>query len=161
MNAWRRYRWTLIAGLAALLFAAPIHGGFLIYLVIPVLAIWIMYNLVRARKDKARLKPLGAKLLIWLAVIAIVLGRHGYLFKASHADADLALSKVLAYRTQHGVYPADLAAAGIGDPHFGQEWALHYEAPNGQPELLYFATFVPFDTYSYDFQTMEWRYQVD
>lgn len=159
MKAWRRYRWTLMAGLAVLLFAVSIHGGFVIYFLVPVLAIWIMYNLIRARKDKERLKPLGVKLLIWLAVIAIVLANHWHLAYAARRDADLALTKVLRYRTQHGVYPADLAAAGISDPQYGHEWMLHYEGENGQPELFYAATFVPFDTYSYDFQTMEWRYQ--
>jgi hypothetical protein len=161
MNEWRKYRWTVLAAGVVLLFTVSIHAGFLIYFVVPVLVIWIMYNLIRARKEKERLKPLGIKLLAWLAVITIVLANHWYLAYASRKDADLVVAKVLEYRIQHGVYPKDMMEAGINDPRFGHEWMLHYEAENGQPELFYAATFVPFDTYGYDFQTLQWRYRVD
>lgn len=161
MNEWRKYRWTAIAAGVVLLFAAPIHAGFMIFFVLPVLAIWAMYQIVRARTQRERLKPLGIKLAIWVAVIAIVLTNHWYLAYASRRDADLVVAKVLEYRTQKGVYPKDMVEAGISDPQFGHEWMLHYEAENGQPELFYAATFIVFDTYGYDFQTMQWRYRSD
>ena len=161
MKEWRKYRWTVLAAGVVLLFTAPIHAGFMIYFAFPVLAIWIMYNLVRARKHREGFRVFVVKIIIWVVAITLVLSYHWYLSYASRRDADFVVSKVLDYRTHKGVYPKDMTEAGISDPHFGHEWMLHYEAQNGQPELFYMATFVPFDTFGYDFQTMQWRYRAD
>jgi len=161
LKQWRKYLSTLLGALLAFFLVGTNHGGFMLFFLIAILLIWAFYNLIRGRTQPERRRPFAVKCLLWLVTLVIIVGNHVYLFQASRRDADFLASKVLIFKTAHGRYPVDMQEAGITDPDFGRHWMLHYDAANGQPFMLYAATFIVFDTYDYDFQTRQWRYHSD
>jgi hypothetical protein len=73
----------------------------------------------------------------------------------------MAVAAVLKYKDQRGNWPKTLREAGVADASFGDRWMLGYLCENQRPFMFYAATFVIFDTYTYDFGARRWEFTPD
>ena len=73
----------------------------------------------------------------------------------------LQVAAVLKYKDQRGNWPKTLREAGVADASFGDRWMLGYLCENQRPFMFYAATFVIFDTYTYDFGARRWEFTPD
>lgn len=92
---------------------------------------------------------------------AIVASVHTWRHHQARGYADNIVAELEKHRLQHGKLPVSLnevpALASDGKrPHM-----LYYQNKNGDPFLLYAATFVPFETWHYDFKEKLWVYDYD
>ena len=149
----------LILALACVTFlGVQRHTGFIIFLTAPPILLYQLVQLFRHRKSA----PLLRAHLVAIAILAIaslvVLGVHSHLHDASRAQADLVAQRIEQFQAASGRYPASLSDVGLDSVVFRHDLMLSYLSRDNDPMLFYAATFVPFDTWHYDFSAREWTY---
>jgi hypothetical protein len=150
----------IAAALAVAYFAGDVHGGFLLWFVIPFVAPWAIWSLHKAAAESSSRRLRMAKIFIWIVAIAIVGTLHRNYAIAARAEAERAARAVLAFESVNGRYPPSLADAGVVAAD--SRWRVGYGLDErGRPWLIYPATFVVFETWSYDFSALKWVYRPD
>ena len=150
----------LIVALACVTFlGVQRHTGLIIVLVAPPILLYQLVQLFRHRKSV----PLRRANLVAVAIVAtaslIVLGVHSHLHDASRAQANQVAQSIEHFQTASGHYPASLSELGLDSAVFRRDLMLSYSSSHGDdPILFYAATFVPFDTWQYNFSAREWSY---
>jgi hypothetical protein len=96
---------------------------------------------------------------MWVLTISGILLIHLHYYHSSRNDADQIAKAIIRYKAEHGYYPQNLKAAGIENPR--KAWMIGYFPEKEKPGLFYAATFLPFDTYFYDFDKDTWSYHPD
>jgi len=135
------------------------HGGLFIVLVAPPILLYKLVQLLRHWKSV----PQRRAHLVALAIVAtaslIVLSVHSHLHNASRAQADQVAQSIEHFQAARGHYPASLSEVGLDSAAFRRDLMLSYSSSHGDdPVLFYAATFVPFDTWQYNFLAREWIY---
>ena len=75
------------------------------------------------------------------------------------AHAQAVSTAIEHYRQAQGHYPSSLSSLDIPNAN---DWHLHYtRREDGRPLLHYPSTAIPFDTYVYDFSTLQWEFRPD
>ena len=149
---------TLTCCVVVAFFTLPVHGGFMLYLVAPFLAIWLLVCIWGAWRQPMRRPVTAVKIILWLVTIGCVVAAHVGYARSARNEAEEVVARVLEYRQRTGAYPASAEAAGL--PTRGR-WQVYYFLHNGAPRVFYPATFIVFDTYSYDFADQAWEYRPD
>ena len=135
------------------------HAGFMLYLLVPVMLVYMAISAWRIRKQPQRLPELPLKMLLCLTTISSIAMLHTHYHKQARLEADKIAKQIQAYQQQYHAYPKDLQAAQAVSTSASR---THYTLnQNQQPSLFYPATFVPFEAYAYDFQTQQWQHQPD
>ena len=135
------------------------HAGFMLYLLVPVMLVYMTVSAWRIRKQPQRLPELPLKMLLCLTTIICIALVHMRYHQQARLEADNIAKQILAYQLQHNAYPTDLQAAQAVPSSTSR---AHYTLnQNQQPSLFYHATFWPFEVYAYDFQTQQWQHQPD
>ncbi len=131
-------------------------------LLIPFFVIWIPYSLFLMVWKPARRNTQIAKIILWGVSVSVVVAVHTHRAQEIRARADKALALILKYKADTGVFPASLEDAGWSDaPGRSGLAKIFYGNKDGSPMLFYAATFIVFDTYSFDFDAGTWRYDAD
>lgn len=155
----RPYIPTLVACALTALVSAPVHCGFVLLALSPVLAIWFIYSGIVMVRHPQRRTSQAAKLACWAGVVLVVSALHVVYYLAARQAGTDALAAVLAYKKAHGIYPQRLQDAGSDLDRADADWRVVYMLDQGQPLLLYGGTLTVFETYTYDFAQQRWRYQ--
>ena len=135
------------------------HAGFILYLLVPVMLVYMAVSAWCIRKQPQRLPELPLKMLLCLTTIICIALVHMRYHQQARLEANRIAEQIQAYQLQHKAYPADLQAAQAVSTSVSH---THYSLnQNQQPSLFYPATFWPFEIYAYDFQTQQWQHQPD
>ena len=147
---------TTIAGCGvAAAITAPVHAGFMLVFVVPILVVWLVYSAYVIWRRPARRKLQILQVALWLLVVGGVLLAHLHYYSAARSAGNTAVTAILQYKASHGVYPPSLRAAGLQSTG----WGVSYLFDHGQPVLFYPATFIVFETCSYNFERQSWEHQ--
>ena len=134
-------------------------AGFMLYLLVPVMLVYMAVSAWRIRKQPQRLPELPLKMLLCLTTIICIALVHMRYHQQARLEADNVAKQILAYQRQHNAYPKDLQAAQAVSTSVSR---THYSLnQNQQPTLFYPTTFLPFEIYAYNFQAKEWQHQPD
>ena len=134
-------------------------AGFMLYVLVPVMLVYMAVSAWRIRKQPQRLPELPLKMLLCLTTIICIALVHMRYHQQARLEADKIAKQIQAYQQQYHAYPKDLQAAQAVPTSASR---THYTLnQNQQPSLFYPATFVPFEVYAYDFQTQQWQHQPD
>jgi len=151
-----------ILGCVILAFATwPVHGGFMVFLAVPFLVLWLPYSAFLSIWSKpARRRLQAIKVCLWLAVVAGGYSLHWYYRIAARAAADEVIQVVLAYKEKTGSYPKRLEDAGVALGQGGRlPWRISYfETEQKTHWLIYPNTFIVFQVYIYKFEQGRWDY---
>ncbi|MBM9521238.1 hypothetical protein JWG39_15565 [Desulforhopalus vacuolatus] len=142
-----------------LLFTFPMHGGFM-------LGFWLLFLVPSTIKKlftvfvkKKDQKQIFIQIVLWSISCAIILAHHVYLHKTTLHYAKSISNTVEAFYIKNGKYPKTLEYAGV-KTGTDNKFQIHYYFINeSQPALFYPATWIVFDTYSYDFKNKKWVYR--
>lgn len=148
---------TLALVAIVLFFSLRKDGGIWLVLVIPVIAIWALYNFVRLIWKPAERRARVIRVAIWGAALALVGATQAYWANASRTQGDAVVAAVFAYKIRTGSYPASLAEAGLDAQGLKDEWRLRYELRAGKPELSYPSSLMFLTLYEYDFEARQWK----
>ena len=149
---------TMVACLVVAVVTAPVHGGLILVLLMPFIGIWMIVNLYRAWLHPACRCQRLLRIALWSTTICMVLVAHWRYASEAREAGQSAVRALVIFKAAQGVYPRDMASAGIAGK---SRWRVYYALVEGQPFLMYPATFVPFDVYTYDFNHGTWKYQPD
>lgn len=139
-----------------LFLTAPVHGGFLLVFVVPILAVGLLYSVYLIWKRPAVRRLQLVKIALWLLVIGAVCLAQRHYYRAARAAGNVVVASILQYKARHGVFPESLRAAGVE----ATSWHIAYILKDGRPSVFYPATFVVFDTYRYNFRQHRWELQI-
>jgi hypothetical protein len=138
------------------------HAGFMLYVVVVPLLIWIPYSVyLMFRRPDVRASQL-ARVTIWMVAIALVAGIHYIRHKTTRQNADEIVAAINNFSTTHGRCPETIDEIGINQQQLMEKLGLSgYACKDGNPRLFYAVTYVVFDTYDYDFGSGAWKYDAD
>lgn len=148
---------TLLGALFVLFFTVQRHAGLnLVFVVLFLVPSFIhsAYVCFKRREERqVRLYKAG----IWLMTIVVIVSSHAYMHNQAREVANAISSTIVLHRQTHGAYPASAEEAGLSR-EFMKKSRVFYNFSDGVPFLMYPVTFMPFDTYDFDFETGEWQY---
>ncbi len=152
---------TLFYCLLVALFTFPKHYGFMLQFVliflVPVLLVRIFRIYTRSEQRKQRI----IQVILWVVTCLSVVIHHIYLYETTKKFANRFSDVVIAYHNQHGVYPKSADELNF-DKQKVKEYRVIYSYEDGKaPVLFYFATWMPFSSYHFDFKAKEWEYFAD
>lgn len=152
------YASLLAAGLMVLILGQK-HAGFMLYVIVLPLLIWIPYSAyVMVRKPDIRALQL-ARVSIWIVAIALVAGIHYIRHNTTRHSAEEIVSAIDKFSAMHGHCPANLDEVGISSEQLRKKLGMSgYSCDEGTPHLFYAATYIVYDTYHYDFKRGSWEY---
>lgn len=157
----RRHPYLIVIWVVITFICSAEHAGFMLYLIaLPCLLYAAIRCLCNLRSPEVRGKYVFFIGIVLLAS-AIVAGVHAWRHHQARDYADNVIAELKKHQQQHGEFPASLdeipALASVGKrPHM-----LYYSNEEGSPYLLYAATFVPFESWHYDFKEKHWVYDYD
>lgn len=131
------------------------HSGFLLILVVLLLAPSFLRSLYDIFIKRQQVKLKAAQTLIWLMTCLGIAGVHYHLHQTAREQANQVVGALHSYRYEQGHYPQALEE--LRD--VSAETSLYYANEDGQPILFYRATWIVFETYFYDFNKQEWQLQ--
>ena len=148
---------TTIACAVMLLLCLPRHSGFiLLFFLIFLIPLFIKRYIV-CIKDPLQKKLRISQALIWLSGILVVILVHTEMHQETRQIANKIAKTIEIYKKENGFYPSSPEEAGITQVLLHKE-RIFYSLSSGEPFLVYPATYIPFETYNYDFKTKEWRH---
>lgn len=151
----------VVCCLVVLLISQP-HAAFGLVFLMPFFLIWIPYSLFLIVWKPARRNTQIAKIILWGVSVSVVVAIHVHRAQEIRARADSAIALILKYKADKGTFPNNLAEVGV-TPDLGRSKLsqVHYLNTDGRPNFFYATTFSVFETYSFDFDTGNWRYNPD
>jgi hypothetical protein len=153
---------SLLAAALMVLILGQRHAGFMLYVVVLPLLIWLPYSaFVIVKKPDVRASQL-ARVSIWIVAIALVAGIHYIRHKTTRHNADEIVAAINNFLTTHGRCPTTIDEIGIDQQQLKKKLGLSgYACEDGKPQLFYAVTYMAFDTYHYDFGSGVWKYDAD
>ena len=152
---------TLITSVLVTLFLIQPHAGFMLYLVALPLLVWFLYNLQFVFTPSEARKWLLLRMAVWLMSIILVVVVHYHYHQAARQVANDIVTQIEKYRSKTGEYPRTLDEIGVTKEKLRTQLGLsRYSYKEGKTLYFFYAvTFIPFDTYQYDFVSKQWRYR--
>lgn len=147
---------TIILAIFICIFTLSEHAGFLLGFF---LVFYVVYFLVSIYKliFKNNKKTVIIKNLVLISIFLLIFGRHYYLHITTRNLGNEVVQIIDAYYLKNGKYPESINDVGISNYEYqGKRFFLSIR--NGEPFLWYPATWIPFDTYEYDFKTKQWEF---
>lgn len=153
-------RTAIAAALVAVLFSMPLMGFATVILALPIL-VWLMYSLyVIAQRPEQRRERL-VRVACWLGALAVIASVHLYLQFSTRARANEVVQTIARYLDTTGNCPSDLAQLGLGPETLRSRLGLSYfRCEGGIATLGYAKTYIPFETFEYDFRRRTWTERV-
>jgi hypothetical protein len=140
----------------------PVHGGFIVFFVLPVMAFWVPYSCYVMWRYPARRRLRAIQLSLWLLVVGTTGGLHWHYSASARSAADAVVKAVLTYKELRGSYPLRLEDAGVVLGKSGGVWHIGYVVDERNTHsLVYPTTFTVFEAYSFEFEQGRWVYLPD
>jgi len=153
---------TVIVSVLITLFLIQPYSGFILIFVIPALVIWLIYCSYFIFTMPEIRKLILIRLSILFASVLLVIGVHAYYHQTTRQAANRIVSVIENYRTKTGEYPENLKITGISGQELEKQIGMAgYFNKDNEPLLFYSATYIPFATYRYNFQSGNWIYDGD
>lgn len=110
------------------------------------------------KKDERKLR--ATKLVIWAVVIIVILATNYNRHINTRFDANVIVKSIEKYKSDTGDYPDNLEIIGVSNQHLRKQLGMSgYYYNDGKARLFYSVTYIPFDTYSYNFELKVWQYR--
>ncbi len=136
------------------------HGGFILiffllfFIPLSLYSGFVMYR----KKDERKLR--ATKLVIWAVVIIVILATNYNRHINTRFDANAIVKSIEKYKSDTGDYPNNLEIIGVSNQHLRKQLGMSgYYYNDGKARLFYSVTYIPFDTYSYNFELKVWQYR--
>lgn len=158
----KRYIGTLTTSLLFLACPLAVETLFFNVVALPFLVIWLVYSAFIIWRRPPRRREQSVKIAIWVVAVVLIFQLGAYLEASARSDAEQVLTKVLQYRSQHGLYPSDLRKVGLDDAEAKRRRKLFYGVnERKEPVLFYASTYNPLDKYWYNFTSGQWQLDLD
>ncbi len=154
----KTYKRTTMLWIILVVLSMQTHGALFAFMSAPFTFIFLIvciFNLIIKKKPP---KEIGIKLLIITVSYLVIAAVHVVRFQDARKHAEFVLTRIQAFHTTHGQYPANSREVGITDEDLRKQ-RLFYDNQQGNPILFYPATQMPFDTYSFNFKKSKWEYR--
>lgn len=137
--------------------------GLLVVYVILMNLVLIPYRLYRLLRFPHERKLHLARILIWLATIAIIFTVHSVRDSIHRENANAILAQVDTYAAEHGHCPASIKDMGISEKEFSDKLGRPslYQCEGNEPVIIYTSSLSLFDRWVYDYKRRSWRFQPD
>lgn len=148
----------LTAGLLALA-CLDRYLGFLIILIMPIVAIWGLIQRWVSKYNRQQRKLLHKKLSIWLLLLVATLLVHWYYHLSARSLADSIVTTVEEFNQKEGRYPKSLQEAGLNSDNY---WRIRYS--NDARTGVGFEYMMPLSVaglYRYNLEEKRWILQID
>ncbi len=134
------------------------HAGIGLGLVLPLLIIWLPYSIFVSVFHPQR-RPLQlAQMAIWTGAVVTIVSVHYVRHVVTRHNADEIVTTINKYTAQHGHCPATTDDIGITRQELKAKLGLsYYECKDGKQTFVYGVTYMPYDTYSYNFAKATWN----
>lgn len=99
---------------------------------------------------------INKKNLVVLFAIAASSVYHIYLYKTTESKALKISTAINEYHRSNGKYPSNLSDIATLEQDI-QEIGVYYDYSKEVPFLMYKSTFMPFETFMYDFKNKTWQ----
>jgi hypothetical protein len=150
----------VIAAAIFVVFLTMPYCGFILYLAIWPLLIWMAISIVAAVRNAGMRKIHLARVFVWVAAVTIVIGFNAIKVKLARDYANEVVTKVKMFSAAHGHCPETLDEIGVEKQELQEKLGRAlYWCENGQPVLYYVVPYIMYDFYSYDFEREAWIYQ--
>jgi hypothetical protein len=143
------------------LVAGQAHLGFLFFLFLAPLAVWLSYGTyIIITRPYLRVAQ-GISILVWVGAILLLVLVHYIRHNSARSDANEVAQAINQYSTANGRCPRELKDLQVTRPDIPEKLQadFNYSCTNQKPKFSYMVTFTIFDTYEYDFQKSRWAYQ--
>ena len=158
----KRYISTLTASLLFLACPLVFENLFFNSVALPFLVIWLVYSVFIIWRHPPRRREQSVKIAIWVVAVVLIFQLGAYLEASARSNAEQVLTKVLQYRSQHGLYPSDLRKVGLDDAEEKRRRMLFYGVnERKEPFLVYASIYNPLDKYGYNFTSGQWQLELD
>ncbi len=149
---------TVILCLVTLYIAFPKHAGFMMGFVllflIPSLIKSLYYIFIKNIEQKQRLLQTA----MWVITCVVVFTHHIYLHKTTRDIAVQVSSRIVIYEQSNGLYPESIEVLGFDEQEM-KPYGLSYSNYDNDPLLFYYVTWIPFESYQFDFGNKQWDNQ--
>jgi branched-subunit amino acid transport protein AzlD len=138
------------------------YSGFMLIFVIIALLIWVPYSAYVVVRNPDGRRFYFIRLSIWIFAILLVAGIHYIRHINTRHNADEIVTAIISFSTTHGHCPKSLDEIGINRARLKDKLGMSsYICADEKPHLSYGATYVPFNMYSYDFESKDWKNHAD
>lgn len=157
------WRGAVVAASVTAVLLSQRHSGFLLIFEALFLIPWLVYSAYVMVTQPARRKTQCVRVLAWLLSVAVVVGVHLYVAHTTRSHAEEIVQRIKSYVVQHGRCVATLDELGLSREALRATVGLSAYGCDaaGKPSFFYAVTYVPFETYSYDFDGGVWQYSPD
>ena len=111
----------------------------------------------QTRQQKSLRKLEWYKTALWLGALIFCTAVQVYYHIDMRQQANQMVVAINQFQQQHQRYPHDRAE--LGDIDGLENRRIYYFQHKNRPIVSYPATFIVYDTYRYDFEQHQWRYQ--
>ncbi|MDD4963687.1 MAG: hypothetical protein PHI11_07200 [Gallionella sp.] len=153
---------SLLLAAVTVLLVAQSGAGFVLLLLFWPLFIWASYSAyIILFVPEGRTNQL-IRVMIWVVAVALMVGIHHLRYVTTRQNADAIVATIHRYAVTHGKYPATLDEVGINRQQLRDKlgWSGYY-CETGTPRFFYKGTYLPFESYHYDFSQNVWKHRSD
>lgn len=133
------------------------YGSVVFPFLVFIFVVTMLYNLIRMALKPDERKKRCIRIAIWSVTVALIGGVLIHRDTAARNEAEVIITKVLAYKAGTGSYPAGLKEAGLDERALRDKWGIGYYVREGKIVLYYSANLMPLTTYDYYFETRKWQ----
>jgi|CXWL01.1.fsa_nt_gi small-conductance mechanosensitive channel len=137
------------------------HMGFILVFVIPIVLVWALTRIYSAWKSPESRRGETVRVGMWVFTLSAVICTHIYYANTARGVADRVADAVVAYKLANGVYPQSIQVVEAELQAEAKYWRLHYSAKAQEPILIYPATWVIYERWSFSFGEGKWEYLPD
>lgn len=143
------------------LLCCQVQVGFMGFLFLPPPLLYQVHRLVRQwPSPEDRLHHAGAIAIILLTIITVA-AAQSYFHNDARKCAYRIVNELNRVKSTTGSYPASLRDVTELSESKLRRYRFYFSNTGNTPFFVYPSTFVPFDTWQYDFPNGVWKYQPD
>jgi len=161
MTNFKTYKTTAILCCLLAIITMPVHAGFILIFLVPVFAVWILKSLVLMWRSPPLRRIQLTKLIIWSVLLCSIVSLHWFYAYSTRKNADEIIVALNKFAEENHRYPTNIEEIRMTPAKLKNKlgFAGYCLNENHQPKFYYGVTYIPFDTYSYDFTSKSWKYR--
>ncbi len=144
----------MLAACGLIIYSGSRRHSFASVMIVSILAtvIWMIDQISKIRTRDAAISFV-VNMLFLAVTYAVISGIHWNMFNNSRHAADLIATKLITYKTAHGVFPSELKDIGEDSAVY---YIKYFINKDGEPHLSYGCTYMMHHSYRYDFEKKLW-----
>lgn len=146
-----------IFGCAVMLLSAMPMAGMLLLIFIPLVVGALAKSGFLVLRKRVETKVFITKLLMWSSCVMVVLLTHYIRHHDTRRMANDVVLQIEQFHQENSVYPESILEVGLTEKELRKNLIMgFYDYSERGPLLVYAVTYMPFETYHYDFKEREW-----